>query len=124
MNLTDAQLCRLVMSDPRDSTALRELRLRTCTRLLLLRSLPSPTGHCPHGHRVYADGKGAYSSGYVLHVRDHKPCDRFKEVTWDPEGPAYRRVNRLVKALSDPWDAAGFCDELHSVALDAAAGRL
>lgn len=103
MRLTDEQLHRLVASDPSDESALKELRERV--RWNAIRSLPNPTGTCGHGERVYADNRGAMSSGYVAHEKGHSVCNKGYglDVVWDPDTPRVAALKALIHDLRPDW---------------------
>lgn len=102
MRLTDEQLRMLVAANPSDQELLEELRSRT--RRAIIAKLPARTGRCPHGKRIIWDEKGAYSSGYPLHLNDEgrcEPgyCDQFKGIVNDPPTPERKRLLALLKTL-------------------------
>lgn len=98
MHLTDAQLHTLVAANPSDPKLLKELRSRV--RWNAIKSMPNPRGTCGHGRAVYADQRGAMSSGYICHAGDHTICNggHGQNVVWDPD-PKTVRLKALIETV-------------------------
>lgn len=116
IHLTDEQLVTLLAAYPKDEKLLKEMKFRT--RLKIVHELPSPTGTCSAGIPVILDDKGAYSSGYWVHVypegmpnagRARGGCNHVDpktgaytgeyEVKLDPRTPKAVRLHRLLDSL-------------------------
>lgn len=97
-SFNDAELREVVAAlgaTPLGEQARDALREATARRALAARG--NPEGTCGHGQRVYADQTGAYSSGYICHVKGHNLCEGGMglNVIWDEREPFDVYLRRL-----------------------------
>lgn len=81
------------------ASIMRELRRRVRTKIL--NKMPARTGTCPHGKRILWDDRGAYSSGYPIHIApdgiaESGYCDLHEGIVDDPSEERQR-----LRALLD-----------------------
>lgn len=94
--LRDEEIIALVAAFPGDPDLRGELAWRTYNAAA--RRIPNPEGVCPAGLRVYLDGKGAYSSGYIIHKQTHSTCEH-GDITWDDDSEQTMTLKTLVHDL-------------------------
>lgn len=102
--LTSETLRQIVLqgNESDHALALSELRSRCVSQLL--RRMPNPLGSCPHGKRVEADNRGAYSSGYPIHLdADGKYesgwCQQYDGIVWDAPTPRTLQLRAMLDSI-------------------------
>jgi hypothetical protein len=104
MRLTDEEVGILAAHTAGETQQrwLKKLRERAISKLI--RSLPNPTGTCPHGNKIEWDQKGSYSSGYPIGCERCINSDSFRQIVNDPPSPERQRILDEIKRLRSEDD--------------------